>query len=232
MTDQNTPTLPGQGVGTPVAPVSAQEQSQIAVKPEQDPVGQKGEEAKPVTAADLAALKDDMYREIQSQVDKRNSRVQARVAEVENAVKILRDGGQEITDDTVKALKTKAAAEAMVEQTQSEVPTSGQPDLLDMNNWDPADPATRKIMDLQLEYGMEITSNMPQAAMIERGKGRVAFVNSYRAALEAVKAASSAPTSTVQETKTTPAARIPPSGSSGSQPRTAIQMLEEAHRLK
>lgn len=232
MSDEVKQTVPVQGEGTPGAQVSAQVQSQDAVTPGQEPASQPGtEEAKPVTAQDLQALKEELSKQIQSQVDKSSTRVQKRLAEIDQAVAVLRKGGREITDADVKTLKQNAAAEAMIEPEQESI-AEQTADPLDAAQWDQNDPVTRRIIELQLQYGMEIKGNMPQAAKIERGKGAVAFVKSYEAALkEAVGGQSSASTTTETKPTTPPAARIPASGGSGGTPaKSGRELLGRAHK--
>lgn len=202
--------IPGQGEQPPVQ-TSGEEQSREAVTQSQEPASQEGiDENRPVTAKDLAAIKEEIRRETQSMVDKRETKVQARFKQIDEAVATLRKGGKEITDADVKVLKQNAAQEAMLEEEPADVSTGGE-DPLDASKWNPADPATQKVLDMQLKYEMEITSDMPEAKMIEQGKGRIAFVKSYEAALKAATARLS--NSGTTETKPNhPAARIPPTG--------------------
>ena len=210
MSDEVKQTVPGQGVGTPEAQVSAQVQSQDAVTPGQEPASQQGtEEAKPVTAQDLRALEEKLAKQIQSQVDKSSTRVMKAVSEVEQAVSVLRASGREITDADVQTLKQNAAAKAMIETEPGEVPEGAvQPDPLDKSKWDSSHPVSRKVIELELQYGVDLKDVKRDGIVL--GKGELAFVKSVE---EALKAASGQK-STSTETKPTvpPAARIPATG--------------------
>ena len=228
MSDLTKAEVPGQGVGTPAEPASSATQSQSAVTQAQEPASQQGTEAKPVTAQDLAALREEFKREIQSQVDKRDTRVQARLTQIDNAVKTLRDGGQEITDETVKALKAKAATEAMIEPAPE--PIAQPDDPFDTKQWLQDDPATREVIQMQLKAGIAIKGDMPEAKMIVRNGNPFDFVRSYDAALKAAKDRLSASTPTPTKTPAPSAARIPANGTSGTVNKTGRQLLENAHK--
>ncbi len=207
MSDQVAQPVSGQAAGTAPAPASSPMQSQTAVPQGQEQTSQNETvEAKPVTAQDLQALEERIAKQIQSQVDKRDARVNKRLTEIDDAVKVLRASGREITDADVQTMKQAAAAKAMTEPEQEPI-VQQTADPLDAAQWDPTDPVTRKIVELQLQYGRKITSNMPEAAKIVRGKGALDFVKSYEDALKAIT--STPPQATEPKPTVPPAARIP-----------------------
>jgi len=225
MSDTVEPKVPGQVAGTTEAQVSAQTQSQSAVQQGTEPASQQGtDEGKPVTAKDLLALKEELSKQIQSQVDKSSSRVQKELAKIDEAVKVLRASGREITDADVKTMKQNAAAAAMIEPEQEPI-AQQTADPLDVRQWPQEDPVTSEITALQLKYRQAITSAMPQAAKLIRDKGPLEFVKSYEAALKEIT--STHPQATETKPATPPAARIPAQGSRTSPKMTPDQKLSQ-----
>jgi hypothetical protein len=228
MSNLTTAEVPGQGVGTPAVPASSATQSQSAVTQAQEQASQQGTDAKPVTAQDLASLREEMKREIQSQADKRDTRVQARLTQIDQAVKTLRDGGQDITDETVKALKAKAATEAMIEPAPEPIAQPNDP--FDTRQWPQQDPVTRKVIQLQAQAGITIKGDMPEAALIVRNGDPIDFYESYKVAVAKAKDRMSASTQTQPKPSAPSAARLPATGTSGTVNKTGRQLLENAHK--
>lgn len=228
MSDVTKAEVPGQAVGTVVAPVSAEGQSRAAVTPGQEPASQDGTEAKPVTAQDLQALEERLGKQIQSQVDKSSARVQKKLAEVDQAVAVLRASGREITDADVKTLKQNAAAQAMIEP-EAEPITPAENDPFDAGKWNQSDPAVQVVLQAQTDAKMTINADDPEAKMINRTNA-AAWIKSNLAALEA-KAVRLQSASNVETKTTSPAAaRIPAKGGAPLPTyKTAKDLWEKAH---
>jgi hypothetical protein len=228
MSDLTKAEVPGQGVGTPAEPASSATQSQSAVTQAQEPASQQGTDAKPVTAQDLASLREEIKREIQSQVDKRDTRVQKRLTDIDTAVATLRGGGQQITDEEVKSLKLKAAADAIIEPATEAI---AQPiDPFDTKQWPQNDPVTGEVIRMQTEAGIEIKGDMPEAKMIVRNGSPFVFIRSYDAALKAAKDRLSASKTETKQQPAAAAARIPATGTSSTSSRSGYDLLKDARK--
>ena len=232
MSDQQVQNVPGQVAGTTPAQVSAEGQSPTtAVTSTQEPASQTGQEAKPVTAQDLVALEERLAKQIQSQVDKRDTRVNKRMTEIDSAVALLRGQGTEISDDKVKAMKQNAATEAMIEPAQETIDTQTV-DPLDASKWDPQNPLTTVAKRMMANKQLTLDAGDPEAKMIDYSDG-AAWLISLESALNAKSVRlKSPPKQEEPKSNTNAAARIPASGgSSGGEPaKSGREYLKRAHK--
>ena len=233
MSDQQVQNVPGQAVGTAPAQVSAEGQSPTtAVQPTQEPASQTGQEAKPVTAQDLATLEDKLRREIQSKTDKSEGRIRQAVEDVKASIARLDSLGHKVSPEEAESMMSKAYDKAKLETATEpiEEPTATQ---LDSSQWDATDPVTRKVIELELQYGRELKSLPKEAQVsIEKGKGAVAFVKSVEAALKTASQSPAPPKQEEPKSNTNAAARIPAAGgSSGGEPaKSGRELLGRAHK--
>lgn len=232
MSDLTKLTVPGQGVGTPEAQVSAQVQSPSAVPPAQEPASQEGtEEAKPVTAKDLEALREELRREVQSQVDKRDTKVREELKRFDASIAQLKAAGKELTEEEVNTLRVKVAEQARTEAVSESIAETNDP--FDTKQWPQDDLASQEVIALQKKAGIEIKGDMPEAKLIDRQHGPFAFVRSYEAALQAAQERiQSASTTTETKPPSAPAsARIPAASNTPSSPNmTGRGYLREANK--
>lgn len=214
MSDITNAQLSGQGVGTSAAPVSSEGQSLNAVAPQQEQAGQNESEApKYVTAAELAAMEERIRREVQSKVDKSSAKVQERLRQFDEFVATSKALGRELPQNEVDALRVKAYEQAVRETADEPAETNMQPDMWNPQTWNPDDPVTHKVIQLQQKYGLALRGDMPEAQTIDRSDA-FAFVMSYEAALKAAKdrQSASANNPTNPTPPAPPAARMPSQG--------------------
>jgi len=230
MSDLTTANVPGQGEGTPPEPTSVAAQSPSAVKPATEPTSQEGTDAKPVTAQDLATLREEMKREIQSQVDKRDTKVREKLTAFDASIEQLKTLGKPLPEQDVADMRVKVAEQARTEAVTESIAQPNDP--FDTKQWPNEDPVTLEVIQLQKTAGIEITGDMPEAGMIVRNGSPFAFVRSYEAALKAAKDRLSASTTTTEPKPTAPpAARIPAGGGSpASENMTGREYLKQASR--
>jgi hypothetical protein len=214
MSDETKQPVPGQGVGTPAGTASSATQSQEAVPQAQEPASQQGTaEAKPVTTVDLAALREELKREIQSQVDKRDAKVREKLSAFDTSIAQLKAAGKELPESEVKDLRAKVAQQARDEAATEEPITPQAKDPFDLTQWDQSDPAVQVVLQAQTEAKMTINSADPESKMIDRSSA-AKWIKSNLAALEAKSnRLKESPVPPNEPKPTAPAAaRIPPSG--------------------
>jgi hypothetical protein len=226
MSDQEQARVSGQADGTAGSPASAPGQSQPAAASQQpEQASQHETEAKPVTAQDLRDMEERVTRQIQSTVDKRDANVRKRLDQIDAAVKTMREGGQEISDEAVQAMKEKAAAKALTDPIQE--PAQPEPaDRLDSRGWKQDDPLAKFVMRQQAKMGTTITAEDPEAANIDYSSPE-AWADSQQEALKkkAARLQSEKQTPTEEVQPSNPAARIPAQGGHGEAPAKSARNL-------
>lgn len=118
----------------------------------------------PITKADLTALRDELLKSIQSQTGKAENRIKkevdAKLNEVAQTVKVLKDAGYQITDAEVSALNANALREAIATSRQDSDPQSRPPanPLLQ----DQIKETNAAALQLTKDYGYVLTDNDPE----------------------------------------------------------------------
>lgn len=232
MSDQQEPKVPGQAVGTAPAQVSAEGQSPTtAVTPEQEPASQTGQEAKPVTARDLATLEDKLRREIQSKTDKSEGRIRQAVEDVKASIARLDSLGHKVSPEEAQSMMSKAYDKAKLE-TATEPIDEQTVDPLDASKWDPQNPLTTVAKRMMANKQLTLDAGDPEAKMIDYSDG-AAWLISLESALNAKSVRlKSPPKQEEPKSNTNAAARIPASGgSSGGEPaKSGRELLGRAHK--
>lgn len=236
MSDAVVQPVPGQGAVQPVVQASVAGQSGTPAESATEQASQQGTvEAKPVTTQDLAAfearIRDETRREIQSQVDKRDTKVREKLSEFDKSIAQLKAAGKELPEAEVKDLRAKVAASAREElDSETTAPAPAQ-DWTDVSQWEQSDPIVQAVKDAQKEIGIALTADMPEAKSVIRNQGPRKFLQTYEAALTAAKTRLSA-SEQVQpkQPSAPPAARIPSTGSASNPVKSGRGYLEDAHK--
>jgi len=210
MSDKPSVTLSGADDGQSVEPSDAGQSSQSAQS--QGEAG-AGTEPKYVTAEALSAFEEKISRIVQSQVDKRDARINDRMKTFDQSLEQLKTLGKEIPAEEARALRVKAYEQAVGESSGGETSqAAGQPDPFALESFT-GDPYASEMLRLTQSQGVRLHRDDPEAASVVTNQGGYAWAKSYESALKAKQERlASNPTNPTPPEKAPPQGRIPSGG--------------------